>query len=464
MSLHEIELPRGRLGVYFSGCPPRIDGIHQDSPLIGKVKEGQYAYSLVFPGVLEVSDIHGTKSFVKLLSQYDDQQRRILVVSDEPSILTGHVQFKLYLPPGTIGMALDDVYPPVVCHVDPESPVANIIEVGMTLNRAYVPGVPMMEGDSTSHMAFAEALMKHHSTPGRILWLSKPAPLQPPGSPSRGPAIPTGVARSTAGGTSPLTLSPTSPLAVAAGGPTATVTSNNNNGPAIGNAIQATTSMQGPASQAPPDLQLPGLGIEIQGQGSQSITLSLSMGQSVLANPQALIYMTENVEVSEPTHTGGSRWTKNKSGNDNDDNHNSLATFRCTDLAGGDICFAGNGSILTVPLQQYGGALTCQRNAFLCADDKVRIGVEFAANPSFAPDGGLILQGMAGDGLVALLIKGSVLQKKLKVGEILRVQTAALVAFENGVKQQSDHTDGTGVMSTVMGPGMVWMQSAPHAM
>lgn len=425
MPLRQVNLPHGRLGVYFSGSPPRIDGIHHESPLRGIVSPGEYAHSILYPGVLEIWEFHDTKTFVKLLSQYDAQQRRVLVLSDEAPTLTGSVKFKLYLPPGKVGIALKEIQPPTVSQVDPESPIANIVRVGMIVDRASIPGTPVLEGETTSYIDLAEALSRNSTSSGRVLWLSEKAEM---------PAEPTSPVPTRYDVASPQAQRSLSPIQIP-----------REDGPTVG-----------PAMSDPTEL----LKFSLEGVDNQSIRLHLECGQSILADPKSLIFMSDGVEITVAANSNG-RWSSGES--------SSLASFTCADASPGTVCLApphGRGMILPIQLEQFGGVLTCQRESFLCSDHNVGVGIEFSTSLAGAAfDGGFILHAVTGTGLVFLTTRGSVLQKRLEVGECIKVTAGALVAFENGVRHELQTVPFGGgpdaVMSALTGPGTVWMQTAP---
>jgi uncharacterized protein (AIM24 family) len=84
---------------------------------------------------------------------------------------------------------------------------------------------------------------------------------------------------------------------------------------------------------------------------------------------------------------------------------------------------------------------------------------------------GFILQAIKGSGMVFLNGSGTIVEKTLHPGEQLRVTTGALVAFERGVEYDISTVGGgltnmlfgkQGVfLTTLTGPGKVWLEGAP---
>ncbi len=83
---------------------------------------------------------------------------------------------------------------------------------------------------------------------------------------------------------------------------------------------------------------------------------------------------------------------------------------------------------------------------------------------------GFILERLQGDGLAFIHAGGTIYQRDLKDGEILRVDTGCLVAFQPSVEYDIQYVGniksalfgGEGLFfATLRGPGRVWLQSLP---
>ena len=132
------------------------------------------------------------------------------------------------------------------------------------------------------------------------------------------------------------------------------------------------------------------------------------------------------------------------------------------------------GAILPIKLDQYGGTLICQKDAFLAAAKGVSIGVAFQKKIMTGLFGGegFIMQRLDGDGWVFVQMGGTVVERKLAPGEELHVDTGCLAALTSDVDY--DIMTVGGVRSTLFGgeglffarlrgPGSVWIQSLPFA-
>lgn len=132
------------------------------------------------------------------------------------------------------------------------------------------------------------------------------------------------------------------------------------------------------------------------------------------------------------------------------------------------------GKILPLDLRDHGQRLICQKNSFLCAAKGVTIGIEFQKKIGVGLFGGegFIMQKLEGDGQVYVQSGGTVIQRDLAPGEVLRVDTGCLVAmtgqvnydieFIGGVKNTLFGGEGL-FFATLRGPGHVWIQSLPFS-
>jgi uncharacterized protein (TIGR00266 family) len=132
------------------------------------------------------------------------------------------------------------------------------------------------------------------------------------------------------------------------------------------------------------------------------------------------------------------------------------------------------GNIIPVHLEQVGGSLICQKDSFLCAAKGVSIGIYFQRKILTGLFGGegFIMQKLDGDGMVFMHAGGTVVDRTLKAGEVLHVDTGCIVALEPSVKfdiQQAGNIKtalfgGEGLFfATLQGPGRVWLQSLPFS-
>jgi uncharacterized protein (TIGR00266 family) len=130
------------------------------------------------------------------------------------------------------------------------------------------------------------------------------------------------------------------------------------------------------------------------------------------------------------------------------------------------------GKIVAVHLAEFGGELIAQKDSFLAAAKGVSVGIAFQRKLGAGLFGGegFIMQRLQGDGWAFVHAGGTLLQRELKAGEVMRIDTGCIVAFQPSVsydiqyvgKIKSALFGGEGLFfATLRGPGHVWLQSLP---
>jgi uncharacterized protein (AIM24 family) len=130
------------------------------------------------------------------------------------------------------------------------------------------------------------------------------------------------------------------------------------------------------------------------------------------------------------------------------------------------------GKIIAVHLKDIGGELIAQKDSFLAAAKGVSVGIAFQRKLGVGLFGGegFIMQRLEGDGWAFIHAGGTLMERSLKPGESLRVDTGCIVAFQPSVaydiqfvgKVKTALFGGEGLFfATLQGPGRVWLQSLP---
>jgi len=93
------------------------------------------------------------------------------------------------------------------------------------------------------------------------------------------------------------------------------------------------------------------------------------------------------------------------------------------------------GKIIPLNLQQLGGTIICQKDAFLCAAKGVAINIEFQRKLGTGLFGGegFIMERLEGDGMAFMHAGGHVFERELQPGELIQIDTGCLVAYTRGV-------------------------------
>lgn len=132
------------------------------------------------------------------------------------------------------------------------------------------------------------------------------------------------------------------------------------------------------------------------------------------------------------------------------------------------------GKIIPMDLQELGGKVVCQKDAFLCAAKGVALGIEFQRKlgAGFFGGEGFIMQKLEGDGMAFVHVGGTTKRLDLGPGETIRVDTGCLVAMTQDVDYNIEFAGkiktalfgGEGLFfATLRGPGSVWIQSLPFS-
>ncbi|AZV41555.1 hypothetical protein BAOM_0944 [Peribacillus asahii] len=102
------------------------------------------------------------------------------------------------------------------------------------------------------------------------------------------------------------------------------------------------------------------------------------------------------------------------------------------------------GKIIPMDLSELGGKIICQKDSFLAAAKGVSIGIEFQRKlgAGFFGGEGFIMQKLEGDGMAFVHAGGTIHEKQLAPGEMLRVDTGCLVAMTSGVNYDIEFVKG----------------------
>ena len=130
------------------------------------------------------------------------------------------------------------------------------------------------------------------------------------------------------------------------------------------------------------------------------------------------------------------------------------------------------GKIIAVHLAELGGELIAQKDSFLAAAKGVSIGIAFQRKIGVGLFGGegFIMQRLQGNGWAFVHAGGTLQERTLAPGELIRVDTGCIVALQPSVAYDIEYVGkiksaifgGEGLFfATLRGPGRVWLQSLP---
>lgn len=239
------------------------------------------------------------------------------------------------------------------------------------------------------------------------------------------------------------------------------------------------TSVQPPLLSA---ISMHEIDYRIRGDDMQFVEIDLDPGEATVAEAGGMMYMDEGIAIEtifgdgSAQHSGlmgalvgaGKRLLTGES-LFMTVFQNQASTRRC-------VAFGAPypGRIIPVLLRDFGGELIAQKDSFLCAAEGVCIGIAFQRRLGTGLFGGegFIMQRLSGDGLAFVHAGGTLYERILGPGEVLRVDTGCIVAFQSTVDYDIQLVGGIKTalfggeglfFATLRGPGKIWLQSLPFS-
>lgn len=203
------------------------------------------------------------------------------------------------------------------------------------------------------------------------------------------------------------------------------------------------------------------------GQTVPVVEMTLNKGEKVYTQSGGMAYQTEGISMSTNARGGIMKSLGRKLSGE--------SMFMASYTAEKDnvtIAFASTvpGSIVPVDMRNHPNGFIMQKGAFLCAEDSINTSVAFSKRFGAGLFGGegFILQKAEGQGTLFMEIDGDVIEKELAPGEILKVDTGNVVAFDSRVSYEIETVKGLGniflggeglFLTKLVGPGKVILQS-----
>lgn len=220
----------------------------------------------------------------------------------------------------------------------------------------------------------------------------------------------------------------------------------------------------------------------IHGDDMQCVEIELDPQETVIAEAGSLMMMDNSIEM-ETIFGDGSKNNEGVMGKlfgagKRLVTGESLFMTAFTNTGSGkkQVSFAAPypGKIIALDLHELGGKMICQKDAFLAAAKGVQVGIEFQRKlgAGFFGGEGFIMQKLEGDGMAFIHAGGTLVQKELKAGDKLRVDTGCLVAFTPSINYSVEMVKGIKTalfggeglfFATLEGPGDVLIQSLPFS-
>ncbi|MFN5153746.1 MAG: TIGR00266 family protein [Gemmatimonadota bacterium] len=217
------------------------------------------------------------------------------------------------------------------------------------------------------------------------------------------------------------------------------------------------------------------------GDDMQGVIITLDPGEAVLAEAGAMMYMEDGIQMAttlDPNNQGGGLFGKLVGAGKRMLTGESLfiTLFGTTVNQRRDVAFAAPtpGKILIADLNSWGGELVAQKDAVLCAARGIDMDIAFTRRigAGFFGGEGFILQRLRGDGLAFLSASGTLVERELAPGEVLRVDTGCLVAMQPSVDYDIEMVRGVKTMLfggeglfyvKLTGPGKIVLQTMPFS-
>ncbi len=207
----------------------------------------------------------------------------------------------------------------------------------------------------------------------------------------------------------------------------------------------------------------------IEGDLLPVVTCKLAKGESVITENGGMSWMDDGIEMKTTTNGGVMKGLgKMLSG------ESLFMNIYTAEKEGAEIAFASSfpGQILEFNLNNE--TIIAQKRAFLCSESTVDLAIHFRKKlgAGFFAGEGFIMQKLSGTGKVFLEVDGAVIKKELKEGEKLKIDNGHVVAMTEYVKLDIETVKGMKnivfggeglFVTTVTGPGTVWLQSMPIA-
>lgn len=219
----------------------------------------------------------------------------------------------------------------------------------------------------------------------------------------------------------------------------------------------------------------------IYGEEMQYVEINLSSSESVVAEAGGFMMMEDGIQMKtifgDGTDAGGIMDKIFSAGKRLLTGESLFMTlFQNTYPNQRKISFASPypGKILPIDLNAIGGRFICQKDAFLCANQGVKIGIEFSRKLGRGLFGGegFIMQKLEGSGLAFVHAGGTMAKIDLQPGQVIKVDTGCIVGFTQNVDYDIQFVGGIRntifggeglFFATLKGPGTVYIQSLPFS-
>ena len=204
---------------------------------------------------------------------------------------------------------------------------------------------------------------------------------------------------------------------------------------------------------------------EIIGETVPAVEVTLGRGESMFTQSGGMVWQSMGVKMTTNARGGIARSLGRMFTGE------SIFMANYTAEADGvKIAFGSTVPGTVVPVDITRSELICQKGAFLCAEQSVDLNVAFTKKFSAGLFGGegFILQRLFGSGMAFLEVDGDKVERVLAPGEVIKVDTGNIVAFEPTVSYEIETVKGLGniffggeglFLTRLTGPGRIILQT-----
>ncbi len=207
---------------------------------------------------------------------------------------------------------------------------------------------------------------------------------------------------------------------------------------------------------------------EIHGTTMQSLDVHLDAGEAMFTESGGMAWMRGNVEMNTNTKGGLMAGLGRKLAGES-----LFMTTYTSKEPDALVVFTPEapGKVMDFRLE-VGQSLICQKDAFMCAEDSVKLEMHFRKKlgAGFFGGEGFVLQKVTGPGAVFLEIPGEIREYTLSPGQVMRVDPGHIAFFEPTIDYDIERVKGlTNILfggeglflATMSGSGKLWLQTMP---
>lgn len=207
---------------------------------------------------------------------------------------------------------------------------------------------------------------------------------------------------------------------------------------------------------------------KIHGTVMQALEITLARGETIYTESGGMAWMTDGIDMKTSGRGGlGSMIGRKLAG------ESLFMTSYTCQAEQAMITFTPESPGKVIPLAlKPGYSMICQKDAFMCAEEAVKLEMHFRRKLGSGLFGGegFILQKLTGPGTAFVEIAGEVQMVELQAGERLKIDPGHIAMYEPTCSYDVEMVKGVMNMfmggeglflATVTGPGRIWLQTMP---